>query len=38
MIDHNFNPWLIEINTNPDLDSKSMVLSNLIPKMVNDAL
>lgn len=31
MIDENFETWLIEINTNPCLDTSSPILARLIP-------
>lgn len=34
MIDNNYNPWLIEVNTNPCLDESSPLLHMLIPRMV----
>jgi len=37
MIDSNLKPWLIEINTNPCLALSSDYLSELIPKMINNA-
>lgn len=37
MIDHSFNLWLIEVNTNPCLEESSPLLSSLIPRMINDA-
>jgi len=37
MIDENFKPWLIEINTNPCLDTSSVILKGLIPCMIDQA-
>ena len=38
IIDAEFNPWLIEVNTNPCLEESSKLLENYIPRMVNDML
>lgn len=38
MIDENFKPWLIEINTNPCLEICCPLLSRIIPQMVDQAL
>ena len=37
MIDSNFKPWLIEVNTNPCLELSSNYLSTLIPAMLENA-
>jgi tubulin polyglutamylase TTLL1 len=37
MIDENFKPWLIEINTNPCLETSSTTLERVIPRMVDNA-
>lgn len=37
MIDQNFKPWLIEINTNPCLETSSPHLRNIIPAMLDNA-
>lgn len=37
MIDKNFKPWLIEINTNPCLETTSPHLRNIIPTMLDNA-
>ena len=37
MIDCNFKPWLIEVNTNPCLELSSNYLSTLIPSMLENA-
>lgn len=36
MIDDVFQPWLIEINTNPCLDTSSPVLQRIIPNLIED--
>lgn len=38
MIDESFRPWLIEINTNPCLETSSSTLERVIPRMVDHAL
>lgn len=38
MIDRNFKPWLIEINTNPCLDCVCPLLDRIIPYMVEQGL
>lgn len=38
IIDSDFKPWLIEINTNPCLEESSELLRSLIPRMIDDAL
>lgn len=38
MIDEDFRPWLIEINTNPCLELCCPLLSKVIPAMVENAL
>jgi hypothetical protein len=37
MIDANFKPWLIEINTNPCLELSCPTLERIIPSMVENA-
>lgn len=37
MIDRNFEPWLIEINTNPCLECDSPLLNRIIPYMVEQS-
>ena len=37
MIDANFKPWLIEINTNPCLEMNCPVLDRVIPSMIENA-
>ncbi len=36
MIDESFKPWLIEINTNPCLQTSSPVLERIIPNLLQD--
>ena len=36
MIDCNFKVWLIEVNTNPCLEESSLILENLLPRMLDD--
>lgn len=38
MIDRNFRPWLIEVNTNPCLELSSPHLRTIIPAMVENAV
>ena len=37
MLDKDFKPWIIEINTNPCLEESSQVLRILLPRMIDDA-
>lgn len=37
IIDEQYTPWLIEVNTNPSLEVTSKLLDQLFPRMVNDA-
>ena len=37
MLDRNLRPWLIEVNTNPCLEESNKLLSQLIPRMLDDA-
>ena len=37
MIDEKMKPWLIEVNTNPCLEESSLILENLLPRMLDDA-
>jgi len=37
IIDSDFNPWLIEVNSNPCIELSSKLLSMLIPRMLDDA-
>lgn len=36
MVDANYNVWLIEINTNPCLETTCPVLSKIIPKFIEN--
>jgi len=38
MLDHDFNMWLIEVNTNPCLEVSSPLLKMLLPRMIEDML
>ena len=38
MIDCDFEPFLIEINTNPGLEESSPLIKRLVPRMLDDAL
>ena len=38
MLDENFNPFLIEVNTNPGLEESSPLIKMLVPRMIDDAL
>ena len=38
MLDNEFNPFLIEINTNPGLEESSPLIKMLVPRMIDDAL
>jgi hypothetical protein len=38
MIDEDFNPWMIEVNTNPCLELACPFLARLIPAMIENAL
>lgn len=38
IIDNKFDPWLIEVNTNPCLEESSSLLKMIIPRMINDLL
>ncbi|EGR26880.1 tubulin-tyrosine ligase family protein, putative [Ichthyophthirius multifiliis] len=37
IIDQQLNPWLIEVNTNPCIEESSLLLKQLIPRMIDDA-
>ena len=38
MIDENFEPWLIEINTNPCLELSSPLLGRIIPHLIENVM
>ena len=38
ILDENFQPYLLEINTNPGLEISSPLIEELLPRMVDDAL
>lgn len=38
MIDEEYNPFLIEVNTNPGLEESSPLIKMLVPRMLDDAL
>ena len=38
MLDHDFRPWLIEINANPCLEMNCHLLERIIPVMVENSL
>ena len=38
MLDHKFNPFLIEVNLNPGLEESSPLIKMLVPRMLDDAL
>ncbi len=38
MLDEDFKPWLIEVNTNPCLELSSPYLARLIPSMIENAI
>jgi len=37
IIAEDLKPWLIEVNTNPCLEESSLLLKQLLPRMLNDA-
>ena len=37
MIDSNYNPFLIEVNTNPGFEESSPLIKVLVPRMIDDA-
>ena len=37
MIDEKFNPFLIEINTNPGFEFSSPLINMLLPRLIDDA-
>lgn len=36
MLDADMNVWLIEVNTNPDIEESSQLLKMLVPRMIDD--
>lgn len=36
MIDEDFKPWLIEVNTNPCLELSSPLLARIIPNLIEN--
>ena len=38
ILDNNFEPFLLEINTNPGLEESSPLIKMLVPRMIDDAL
>ena len=36
-MDENYKPFLLEINTNPGLEISSPLISQLLPRMIDDA-
>ena len=38
MLDCNFEPFLIEVNSNPGLEESSPLIKMLVPRMLDDAL
>ena len=38
ILDSNFQPYLLEINTNPGLEISSPLIEELLPRMIDDAL
>ena len=38
MLDHDLNPQLIEINTNPALFTDTKVQKDMLPQMVDDVI
>ena len=38
IIDNDFKPWILEINSNPGLGISSPVIEKLVPRMFDDAL
>ena len=37
IIDEVYNPWLIEVNTNPCIEESSPMLEIYLPRMLDDA-
>lgn len=38
ILDSDFTPFLLEINTNPGLEESSSLIKQLVPRMIDDAL
>ena len=38
ILDENYQPYLLEINTNPGLEISSPIIDELLPRMIDDAL
>lgn len=38
ILDTNFNPFLLEVNTNPGFEESSPLIKQLVPRMIDDAL
>ena len=38
ILDVNFEPFLLEVNTNPGLEESSPLIKMLVPRMIDDAL
>ena len=36
-MDENFQPFLLEVNTNPGLEESSPLIKMLVPRMIDDA-
>ena len=37
ILDENYRPYLLEFNTNPGLEISSPLISQLVPRMIDDA-
>ena len=37
ILDENYNPYLLEINSNPGLEFSSPLIKQLLPRMIDDA-
>ena len=38
MLDEEYNPYLLEINTNPGYEESSPLIKMLVPRLIDDAL
>ena len=38
LLDYNYEPFLLEVNTNPGLEESSPLIKMLVPRMIDDAL